>query len=118
MAHRPRRELLHCQDMARALVLLAQLDDERFDATFPSVAAPLINVGTGVDLSILELAKLVAEVVGYRGRFVHDTSKPDGTPRKLLDVSKLKGLGWEPRIGLREGIAQAYRDFLARAERT
>jgi GDP-L-fucose synthase len=113
---RPRRELLHCRDMARALILLAQLQDERFDAVFPSTAAPLINVGTGEDLTIRELAEMIADVVGYRGRFVHDTSKPDGAPRKLLEVSKLKALGWRPTIGLREGITEAYQDFLARPD--
>jgi GDP-L-fucose synthase len=112
---RPRRELLHCRDMAQALVFLAELDDARFDDLFASPRMPLINVGTGQDQSIRELAELVAEVVGYQGRFVHDTSKPDGTPRKLLDVSMLKALGWTPRIGLREGIAEAYQDFLARS---
>jgi GDP-L-fucose synthase len=112
---RPRRELLHCSDMAKALVFLAGLDDTRFDQIFAPPRMPLINVGTGQDHSIRELAELVADVVGYRGRFVHDMSKPDGTPRKLLDVSMLKSLGWEPSIGLREGIADAYRDFLARS---
>lgn len=91
----PRREFLHVDDLAAAcLVLLEQYDDP----------AP-INVGTGEDLTIRELAELVAESVGFTGEIVQDTSKPDGTPRKLLDVSRLKALGWEPRISLREGIA-------------
>jgi len=111
---RPRREFLHSQDMARALVFLAELDDDRFDAVFDRSSMPLINVGTGEDRSIRDLAEIVADVVGYGGRFVQDTSKPDGTPRKLLDVSRLKALGWEPRIALRDGIALAYQDFLAR----
>jgi len=76
---------------------------------------PLINLGTGQDQSIRELADTVAAVVGYRGRFVQDTSKPDGMPRKLLDASRLAALGWQPVIGLREGIAEAYQDFLARS---
>ncbi len=112
---RPRREFLHCQDMAQALIFLAELDDTRFDAVFDAAKVPLINVGIGKDQSIQELAEVVAAVVGYRGRFVHDTSKPDGTPRKLLDSSKLRALGWEPKTDLREGIAEAYRDFLARS---
>jgi GDP-L-fucose synthase len=112
---RPRREFLHCRDMARAVLFLAQLDDARFDALFDASRMPLINVGTGQDQSIRELAEIVAAVVGYRGRFVQDTSKPDGMPRKLLDASRLAALGWQPVIGLREGIAQAYQDFVQRA---
>ncbi len=111
---RPRREFLHSRDMARAALFLAQLDDQRFDAAFGAGKLPLINVGSGQDHSIRELAEIVAAVVGYRGRFVHDTSKPDGMPRKLLDASRLSALGWRAAIGLREGIAQAYRDFLDR----
>ena len=111
---RPRREFLHSQDMARALVFLAELDDAGFDAVFDIARPPLINVGTGEDLSIQELAQLVASVVGYRGRFFNDTTKPDGTPRKLLDASRLHALGWKPAVGLREGIAEAYQDFLTR----
>jgi GDP-L-fucose synthase len=112
---RPRREFLHCRDMARAVLYLAQLDDARFDAAFDATKVPLINLGTGQDQSIRELADTVGAVVGYRGRFVQDTSKPDGMPRKLLDASRLSALGWQPAIGLREGIAEAYQDFLARS---
>jgi GDP-L-fucose synthase len=111
---RPRREFLHCRDLARAVLFLAQLDDARFDAAFDAAKVPLINVGSGQDQSIRELAEIVAAVVGYRGRFVQDTSKPDGMPRKLLDASRLAALGWQPTIGLREGIAEAYQDFLQR----
>jgi GDP-L-fucose synthase len=71
-----------------------------------------INVGSGEDLPILELAGLVCEVVGFKGRIARDLSKPDGTPRKLMSAEKLRALGWRPRIGLREGIADAYRAFL------
>jgi GDP-L-fucose synthase len=112
---RPRREFLHCQDMAQALILLAELDDTRFDAVFDASKVPLINIGAGKDLSIRELAEVVAAVVGYRGQFVQDASKPDGTPRKLLDTSRMRALGWEAKIELREGLAEAYRDFLARS---
>jgi GDP-L-fucose synthase len=112
---RPRREFLHCQDMAQALILLAELDDTRFDAVFDAGKVPLINIGAGKDLSIRELAEVVAAVVGYRGQFVQDASKPDGTPRKLLDTSRMRALGWEAKIELREGLAEAYRDFLARS---
>ena len=98
----PLREFLHVDDLASAcLYLLSSYDDP----------AP-INVGTGVDLSIRELAEMVREVVGFEGEIVWDSSKPDGTPRKLLDVSRIKALGWEPRIGLREGIASTYEWYL------
>lgn len=110
----PRRELMHADDLARALVFLAALDDSRFTALTDPQTCPLINIGTGEDLTIRELAEIVAEVVGFRGRFVFDTSRPDGTPRKLLDVTRMRALGWSPQIGLRDGIADAYRDFVAR----
>lgn len=98
----PRREFLHVDDLASASVFLL----ENYDSP------DTINVGVGEDLSIRELAELLADVIGYEGELVQDTSKPDGTPRKVLDVSRLKGLGWEPRIGLREGIAETYAWFL------
>lgn len=110
----PRREFLHVDDLARALVFLAAIDDRTFDALVDPEVCPLINIGTGEDLTIRELAELVAQVVGFRGRFVYDASKPDGTPRKVLDVSRLRALGWNPTISLRDGIADAYRDFLSR----
>ncbi len=109
---RPRREFLYSDDMAEACVFLMQLPEEAFDALVAPDSVPLINVGAGEDQTILELAHLVAEVIGFRGRFVHDSSKPDGMPRKLLDSSRLGALGWRARIGLREGIGLAYRDFL------
>jgi GDP-L-fucose synthase len=99
----PRREFLHVDDCADALVHLMQVYSE----------AGHINVGSGQDLPVLELARLVAEVVGFEGEIVRDLSKPDGTPRKLMSGEKLRGLGWRPRIGLRDGIADAYRAFLA-----
>ena len=79
-------------------------------------AAPLINIGAGTDQTIAELAALVAEVIGYDGRFVYDSSKPDGTPRKLLDISRITALGWKPGVDLRSGIALAYADFRRRFE--
>lgn len=94
----PRREFLHVDDLARACLFLL----ENYDEPEP------INVGIGEDLSIRELAELVADVVGYEGGLKFDTSKPDGTPRKLLDVSRLYGLGWRPEIPLREGLEQTY----------
>jgi GDP-L-fucose synthase len=97
----PLREFLHADDLADACVHLMQ---QGYDGD-------LVNIGTGTDLSIRALAELVIKVVGFEGKLVLDTSKPDGTPRKLMDVSKLTGLGWQARIGLEEGIALAYRDF-------
>jgi GDP-L-fucose synthase len=97
----PRREFLHVDDLARACLLLL----ERYDDPMP------VNVGVGTDLSIRELAELVASVVGYDGAIEWDTSKPDGTPRKLLDVSRLRSLGWEPSIALPDGVAATLRDY-------
>jgi GDP-L-fucose synthase len=71
-----------------------------------------VNIGSGKEITIRELAELVAEIVGFSGQLVFDASKPDGTPRKLLDVSRLRSLGWKPKTGFREGITRAYRDFL------
>ncbi len=99
----PRREFLHADDCADALVhLLAHYS-----------GAEHVNVGWGEDVTIGDLARLVCSVVGFQGEIRHDVTKPDGTPRKLLDCTKLKALGWAPRIGLEEGIADAYRAFLA-----
>ena len=111
----PRREFLYSDDMADACVALLRLDDARFGAalgTYP----PLVNVGSGADLTIRELAELVARAVGFTGKLKFDAAKPDGTPRKLLDVSRMKRLGWSSRIGMQEGVALAYRDFLSRGE--
>lgn len=111
---RPRREFMYSDDMADACVFLLTLDEARFGELVRPAAAPLINIGTGKDLTVAELAALVCEVVGFRGRIVQDTARPDGTPRKLLDVSKLQALGWRSRISLREGIERAYEDFRQR----
>jgi GDP-L-fucose synthase len=100
---RPRREFLHADDMADACVYLME----------KGLADGLINIGTGEDQTIRELAETVMDVVGFEGDIVFDASKPDGTPRKLMDVSKLTALGWKAKIPLRDGIAAAYRDFLA-----
>jgi len=100
----PRRELLHVDDLAEALYLLMQVYEEpRF-----------INVGTGEDCTIAELARTMAEVTGFEGRLVFDRSRPDGTPRKLLDVSRIASLGWSPRIPLAEGLRGTYRWALER----
>jgi GDP-L-fucose synthase len=98
----PRREFLHADDLAAAVVHLMRSYDEE----------GLVNIGWGEDLTIRELAQLVADVVGYAGRIEFDASKPDGTPRKLLDTSRLTALGWRPRIGLRAGIESTYHWYL------
>ena len=107
----PRREFLYSEDMANACVTIMNLDESAFDAQARQYP-PLINVGCGVDLTIKELAQLVARTVGFEGRLRFDTSKPDGTPRKLLDVGRLFSLGWRPAMQLEYGIQAAYRDFL------
>jgi len=98
----PHREFLHADDCASACLFLL----EKYDSP------EIVNVGCGEDISIRELAELVCEVVGFDGELSWDKTKPDGTPRKLLDISKLRGLGWTPTIPLRDGIAQAYDWFL------
>ncbi|MCF7996748.1 MAG: GDP-L-fucose synthase [Chromatiaceae bacterium] len=108
----PRREFLHVDDLADACVHVMNLDAETY-RTQTSPMCSHINVGTGVDVTIRELAETVADVVGFRGELVFDASKPDGAPRKLLDVSRMRKLGWEARIGLREGLAETYDWFLA-----
>ena len=99
----PRREFLHADDLADAILFLLQCYD----------AEPLVNIGWGQDVTIRDLAELVQSVVGFRGRLIFDTAKPDGTPRKLLDISRLTNLGWQPKIPLKEGIEQTYAWFKA-----
>src|SRR5213596_3354058 len=100
---KPRGEFLHVDDLASACLLLL----EKYDSP------DIVNVGYGEDISIRELAELICEVLGFDGELAWDTSKPDGTPRKLLDVSKLRALGWKPAISLRDGIARTYQWFRA-----
>jgi GDP-L-fucose synthase len=108
----PRREFLHVDDMAAASVFVMGLDVSTYRAhTQPMLSH--INVGTGQDCTIRELAETIARVTGFTGRLVWDTTKPDGTPRKLMDVSRLAALGWRAGIGLEEGLRDAYRWFLA-----
>src|SRR6056297_2532363 len=109
---RPRREFLHVDDMALASLFLMDLDPETYHThTHPMQSH--INVGTGTDISIAELANLIAEITGFKGRINFDTSKPDGTPRKLMDVSRLTALGWTAQIGLRKGIKETFEWFKA-----
>ena len=115
----PKREFLYSEDMADACVFLLSLPDAQYDTLLGSDEAatgvfmpPLVNIGVGDDLTIKELAETVKVVVGYGGQIVFDTSKPDGTPRKLLDVARLNSMGWTARTGMGVGLAQAYSDFL------
>jgi GDP-L-fucose synthase len=99
---KPRREFLHADDLAKAAIfLLNNYDSEQ-----------IINVGVGKDIAIMELAEMIKEIVEYDGKIHFDTSKPDGTPRKLLDVSRLQALGWKASISLRTGLALTYQWFL------
>ncbi len=108
----PKREFLYVDDMAAASVYVMNLDKAIYDQhTQPMLSH--INVGCGEDLSIRELAEAVAKTVGYSGDIKNDPAKPDGAPRKLMDSSKLKKLGWASQVGLENGLAQAYKDFLA-----
>lgn len=99
----PRREFLHVDDLADAVLVLLQNYE----------SPEIINVGAGKDISIRELSSLIQQIVGYQGSVEFDTSRPDGTPRKVLDMSRMTALGWSPRVGLREGIAETYRWFAA-----
>lgn len=107
----PMREFLHVDDMAAASVHVMELDAATWQANTQPMLSH-INVGTGVDCTIRELTETVARVVGFTGDIVWDTTKPDGTPRKLMDVSRLKALGWQASIGLEDGLRQAYEWFL------
>lgn len=115
----PKREFLYSEDMADACVYLMNLPDDSYCGLLGSDETvsgkfdpPLVNIGVGVDVTISELAALVKRAVGFDGEIVFDTSKPDGTPRKLLDVSRLNAIGWHAPMSLQAGLAQAYADFL------
>jgi GDP-L-fucose synthase len=100
----PRRELLYSDDLAQACIFLMNLDEERYNSLLVEDAPPLINIGTGEDITIRELAEMVARVLGFKGKLVFDSTKPDGTPRKLMDVTILHQLGWRHSVGLEHGI--------------
>ena len=112
----PRREFLHVDDVADACVFIMGLPDENFDSLLNPSSPPLINIGCGEDLTINELVQLVKDVVGYEGGVEWDSSKPDGTPRKLLDSSCLHGLGWKMKTPLTEGVRSTYEWFLDNRE--
>ncbi len=117
----PRREFLYSEDMADACIFLLNLPEEKFNSLLGSDESatgvfdpPLVNIGIGVDISIQELAELVKKVVGYQGAIEFDSSKPDGTMRKLMDVSKLNSLGWTYSIELDDGLEKTYSEFLTK----
>lgn len=112
---RPRRELLYSDDMAEGCIYLMQ-NVERLLQEIPAGQPPLVNVGCGEDQSIAELLEVVMQAVVYQGEVVWDSSKPDGTPRKLLDTTRLAKLGWRPKMNLADGIRAAYQDFLSRTQ--
>lgn len=108
---KPRREFLHVDDMAAASLHVLDLPREDYSANTQPMLSH-INVGTGEDITIAELAEMIADVTGFKGRIVFDAGKPDGTPRKLMDVSRLSGMGWKATIPLRHGIAETFRWYL------
>lgn len=109
---KPRREFMYSSDLGDAILFLLDLPDERFAALTHADVTPLINVGVGEDMTIREVAELVKTTVGYEGELLLDATKPDGTPRKLLDVSRLAALGWKAKTRLDVGLKSAYQDFL------
>lgn len=110
---KPRREFMYSADLGNAIKFLLDLPVERFAALTNPAAAPLINVGVGDDVTIQEAAELVKQAVGFEGELIFDSTKPDGTPRKLLDVSRLNALGWRAQTALTDGLQSAYQDFVA-----
>jgi GDP-L-fucose synthase len=108
----PRREFLHVDDLANACSFLMRLDDEWYNGLVATGTTPIINVGAGWDLTVSELAGCIAKIVGYQGQVAWDHSMPDGTPRKLLDSSRMTALGWQARVGMEEGLRATYEWFL------
>jgi GDP-L-fucose synthase len=108
----PKREFLYSEDMADACIYLLEQMEDKLISLFNDDQPPLINIGCGEDLTIRKLAELVAEVVGFKGSLTFDTSKPDGTMRKVMDVSRIKALGWQRTMLLKDGIGLSYQDLL------
>jgi len=107
----PRREFLYSEDMADACIFLLEQGEDKFASLFNDEQPPLVNIGCGEDLTIRELAEQVAAVVGFKGKLTFDTSKPDGTMRKVMDVSRINALGWKREMQLQDGIALSYQDM-------
>ncbi len=110
----PKREFLYSDDMADACLYLLEQPEDRLSGLFSNEQPPLVNIGCGEDLTIRELAELVADVVGFKGKLTFDTSKPDGTMRKVMDVSRINALGWKHKMPLKEGIVLSYQDMLSK----
>ncbi|MBI5891217.1 MAG: GDP-L-fucose synthase [Nitrosomonadales bacterium] len=110
----PKREFLYSDDMADACLFLLEQEEAKIASLFNEQQPPLVNIGCGEDLTIRELAELVAGIVGFKGKLKFDTSKPDGTLRKVMDVSRIKGLGWQRKMLLKEGIKLSYQDMLSK----
>ena len=108
----PKREFLHVDDLADACIFLTKMDEKAFELFFDDTHTPLINIGSGKDQTVKEIAAIVAQVVGYNGEVRWDHDKPDGTMQKLLDISQLKKLGWKPKIALKDGIRNVYEWYL------
>ena len=108
----PQREFLYSDDLANALLHLMHLDDDTYGLLVDPSNCPIINIGSGIDFKIIELADKVKKVIGFEGDFAFDTTKPDGTPRKLMDSTKINQLGWKSKVCLDEGTKRAYLDFL------
>lgn len=113
---KPMREFLHVDDMAEASVFVMNLEKDIYEANTQPMLSH-INVGTGIDCTIAELAETMAQVIGFQGRISFDTSKPDGTPRKLMDVSRLSSMGWRASTSLKDGLTSTYEWFLANQDR-
>jgi GDP-L-fucose synthase len=112
----PRREFLFSEDLAEACIHLMNLPDEIFAGLLSKDAAPLVNIGTGIDITIRDLAELIARILDFRCEIVFDPTRQDGTPRKLLDVSRIHSLGWKARTGLEEGIKRVIEGYEARVQ--
>ena len=110
---KPRREFLYVDDMAKACIFIHELDKGKFEKNVKKMQSH-VNIGTGIDLTIRELAQTIKQVVGYKGRIIFDTTKPDGTPRKLLNVDLIKKLGWKAQTKLIDGLTSSYHDYLLR----
>jgi GDP-L-fucose synthase len=108
----PKREFLHVDDLADACLFLMALDEQELRSLLTAERFPLINIGWGKDISVKELAMIIKDIVGFAGDIVFDTTKPDGTPRKLLDVARMAELGWKAKIPLKEGIEHTYSWYL------
>lgn len=112
----PKREFLYSDEMADACLFLLEKAEDKLASLFNNEFPPLVNIGCGEDLTIRELAEIIADIVGFKGQLTFDTSKPDGTIRKVMDVSLINRLGWSHKMTLREGIVLSYRDMLSKIQ--